>query len=326
MVNLIATGSIIAALNIAAKASVDLPFFFGGDGATLLVPPTLLAESMAALALHQSNVKKEFNIDLRVGSLPVSAVYESGSALSITKVKINALFAIPVVLGNGLQFAERVVKSAYVVLPPPEATNLNLEGMECRWNKIPPPKGTDEVVCLLISARQESAQATVYKAVLDKAEAIYGSHKKRNPISLPGLRINARIQKIRTELRMRQPQFGFLEWFKNWLYVLVAKYWYLSSHTGQKYLNELVQLADIFVMDGRISMVITGNRTQREQLVEFLDEQEKAGQLVYGIHVSRESIISCYVQNRAAHHIHFVDGGDGGYTQAAVLLKEKLKG
>ncbi|WP_417786530.1 DUF3095 family protein [Tenacibaculum sp.] len=42
LVNLIASGSIIAALNIASKYEIDIPFFFGGDGATLLVPSVLL--------------------------------------------------------------------------------------------------------------------------------------------------------------------------------------------------------------------------------------------------------------------------------------------
>lgn len=36
VVNLVATGSIIAGLNIARKANTTIPFFFGGDGATLL--------------------------------------------------------------------------------------------------------------------------------------------------------------------------------------------------------------------------------------------------------------------------------------------------
>jgi len=94
---------------------------------------------------------------------------------------------------------------------------------------------------------------------------------------------------------------------------------------GQKYLNELVKLCDIFVLDGRINMVISGKATQRAALVDFLEELEKNGEIIYGIHVSQESIISCYVRNREAHHIHFIDGGDGGYTQAAVLLKEKIR-
>ncbi len=327
IVNLIATGSIIATLNIASKEKIDIPFFFGGDGATLLVPPTLIEEMMDALILHQNNIKEEFNIDLRVGNMPVSTIYESGSKLKIAKVKITSLFAIPIVLGSGLQFAEKVIKSKHAIFQQLNNTGaqLNLEGMECRWNKVSPPKNSKEVVCLLISAVNELDQAVVFKKILDKAEAIYGSHKQRNPISLQRLKLNTRIQKIKTELKMRSPKFGFLEFLKNWIYLIIGKYWYLPSKSGQKYLNELVQLSDIFVLDGRINMIISGNPAQRDKLTAFLDSMENNGNIIYGIHVSRESIISCYVRNRNAQHIHFVDGGNGGYTMAAILLKEKMK-
>jgi len=327
LVNLIATGSIIAAVNIAAKSNVDIPFFFGGDGATLLAPPNLLGDIIAALTLHQSNVKAEFNMDLRVGSLPVSAVYKNNFELKIAKLSINALYTIPVVLGNGLHYAEKIIKSREIIFPTEttETEKLNLEGMECRWNKIPPPKNAEEVVCLLINSVKEVDQAAVFKKILDKVKAIYGSHKERNPISLTKLKMNSRLKRVRMELRMRQPNFSFLEWIKNWLFMIGGKYWYLPSEIGQKYLNELVKLCDIFVLDGRINMVISGKATQRSALVDFLEELEKNGEIIYGIHVSQESIISCYVRNREAHHIHFIDGGDGGYTQAAVLLKEKIR-
>ncbi|MFT5165733.1 MAG: hypothetical protein ACI8P3_000961, partial [Saprospiraceae bacterium] len=42
--------------------------------------------------------------------------------------------------------------------------------------------------------------------------------------------------------------------------------------------------------------------------------------------VSQESVMSCYVRNRDDQHIHFVDGSQGGYTQAAIMLKKKLRG
>jgi len=41
-------------------------------------------------------------------------------------------------------------------------------------------------------------------------------------------------------------------------------------------------------------------------------------------HVSKESIITCYIENRNSKHIHFVDGADGGYTEAAKAFKAKL--
>jgi len=72
-------------------------------------------------------------------------------------------------------------------------------------------------------------------------------------------------------------------------------------------------------------MVISGSSEKRKLLVAFLEEEEKMGKLIFGFHSSKESIISCYVRNRKANHIHFVDGGAGGYTQAASMLKIKIK-
>jgi hypothetical protein len=327
IVNLIATGSIIAALNIASEAKVDIPFFFGGDGATVLLPPLLLQETMAALIAHQSNVKEEFDIDLRVGSFPVFNIYEASNELKIAKVRVNALFSIPIVLGNGLQIAERYIKANYTTPDTLSKDNaaLRLEGMECRWNKIPPPNNADEVVCLLVVALKESEQATVFKGVLDTIEAMYGPHTTRNPISIPKLKLNVRLHKIKNELRMRSLNYSIKELLKSWISTIIGKLWYLPSMAGQKYLAELVQLSDIFVLDGRINMVISGQPDQRIRLITFLEEEQKSGKLIYGIHVSEESIISCYVRNRNAEHIHFVDGGTGGYTKAASMLKVKLK-
>lgn len=326
LVNLIATGSIIAALNIASDSKVDIPFFFGGDGATMLVPESLLDKTMAALVAHQANVKDEYNIALRVGSLSVAAVYKVQKELKMAKVRVNSLFAIPVVLGNGLHFAENSIKSdSNSIATNPSDLDLRLEGMECRWNKIPPPKTSDEVLCLLVDALNESEQAIVFKRVLDSIENIYGPHQKRNPISIPKLQLNARLKRIKMELRTKKLKYGFMELLVTWVETIIGKIWYLSSNSGQKYLTELVQLSDIFVMDGRINMVISGHSKKRKLLVDFLEEEEKNGKLIFGIHVSKESIISCYVRNRKEDHIHFVDGGTGGYTQAAVMLKSKIK-
>jgi hypothetical protein len=53
VVNLAATGSIVACLNISRAKGIEVPFFFGGDGATLIVPDVILKECLFALQLHQ---------------------------------------------------------------------------------------------------------------------------------------------------------------------------------------------------------------------------------------------------------------------------------
>ncbi|ARV05629.1 hypothetical protein BTO04_02460 [Polaribacter sp. SA4-10] len=324
-VNLIATGSIIAALNIASKYVIDIPFFFGGDGATLLIPPILLPEIMEALTLHKENIQKEFDIYLRVGNISVSNVYKNNQELKIAKASINKLHTIPIVLGNGLHFAEKVIKSKDKILEKPNTkkTHLDLEGMECRWNKIAPPENSNEVVSLLVNVLSESKQASIFQEILEKTDKIYGSLSDRNPISVPKLKLNFNYQKIRTELKASNKKFGVINFLKVWITGVLGKYYYLPNSKGRKYLNELTQLSDILVIDGRINMVISGTAKQRQLLTEYLDDLEKNELIIYGIHVSNTSIMSCYVRNRNAKHIHFVDGGSSGYTRAAKVLKEK---
>ncbi len=260
IVNLTATGSIIAALNIASKHVIDIPFFFGGDGATILIPSILLPEIMEALTLHKENIQKEFDIHLKVGNVSVSHVYENNQELKITKASINKLLTIPIVLGNGLQFAEKLIKSEEKVLHKSnkEKTNLDLDGMECRWNIISPPENSNEVVSLLVNALSEIKQASIFRDILEKTDEIYGSLHDRNPISVPKLKLNFNYQKIRTELKASNKKFGVINFLKVWLVGVLGKYYYLPSVKGRKYLNELTQLSDILVIDGRINMVISG--------------------------------------------------------------------
>ncbi|WP_417236095.1 DUF3095 family protein [Bizionia paragorgiae] len=327
LVNLIASGSIIAALNIASKYEIDIPFFFGGDGATLLVPSVLLGETMEALSLHKENIKKEFAINLRVGNRSVSYVYENNQELKIAKARVNTLHTIPIVLGNGLHFAENAIKynDKELSVADPSKASLDLNGMECRWNKIPPPENSNEVVTLLVDALIESEQASVFQNVLEKTDELYGSLTHRNPISIPKLKLNFDYKRIKTELKASNQKLGIINFLKVWVMGVIGKYYYLPNSKGKAYLNELIQLSDILVIDGRINMVISGTTKQRQLLIDYLDGLEKDKRIIYGIHVSNESIMSCYVRDRNAKHIHFVDGGSSGYTRAAKVLKEKIQ-
>jgi hypothetical protein len=65
-------------------------------------------------------------------------------------------------------------------------------------------------------------------------------------------------------------------------------------------------------------------KTNYLKLLEYLKEQEQKGLLLFGHHVSKESIMTCFIENRNNKHIHFIDGANGGYTEAAKELKPKL--
>ena len=90
------------------------------------------------------------------------------------------------------------------------------------------------------------------------------------------------------------------------------------------YRNELVENSDFRKFDGMLRMVMDGSERQSEQLQDFLEQEYLDQRLVYGIHKSREALVTCIVQSYTGNHLHFVDGSDGGYALAARQLKQRL--
>lgn len=326
-VNFVATGSIVSVLNIAFKYSITVPFFFGGDGATFIVPGPIVDTVMKALVLYKDNTLKNFGFELRIGIVPVKRVYDEGFKLCISKYCTAGNFTIPVILGNGLSYAEKIIKGKegesfdYMA----QEDELDLTGMQCRWDKIPPPENTDEVVSLLVVARDEDKQAAVFKKVIGHIDEIYGDSEKRQPISVPKLKLKSTFDRLGREMKVKLGKVKMIELLKEWI-VMLYGYVYFNTKKGKHYLNRLVEMSDTLVIDGKINTVISGTSAQRKRLQDILIQLENEGELYFGFHVSRESVMSCYVRDLEDGHIHFVDGAEGGYTKAAGFIKKKLAG
>lgn len=324
-VNLIATGSIVAVLNIAFKENLTIPYFFGGDGATFIIPPTIMEKVMIALCIHQQNTAENYQINLRVGHVSVESIYQNGHQLNISKLKSSDQFSIPVVLGAGLSYAEKIIKSEAYSIDVPALKNetLDLSGMQCRWDKVKPPENKFEVVSLVIIACDGNRQAVVFKNVIEKIDQIFGLLSERTPISISKLKLKATLQKIGEEMKVKMGGYRPLHILKNWLTTLLGIL-YFKTRPGKNYLVQLVDFSDTLVIDGKINTVISGTTQQREMLESALKEFEQANDIIYGLYVSKESVMSCYVQSMEKNHVHFVDGSDGGYTKAASVLKKKM--
>lgn len=325
-VNLIATGSIVTVLNIAFKANLSIPFFFGGDGATFIAPQSITDQVMKALLAYRRNSLQNFNLELRAGIVPVKEIYERGHHLNISRFSITKQFSIPVVLGDGLDFAEKIIKGKDYLFADGEQAHeeLDLSGMQCRWDKIQPPENSEEVVTLIAIAQDCNQQAEVFSKVISHLDKIYGSPEKRQPISIPKLIFRTSFNNLGREMRHRLGKVKWIELIKTW-FVNAYGYIYFRTESGKKYLNQLVEMSDTLVIDGRINTVITGTAAQRAKLQKALDQLELKNEILYGIFVSGESVMSCYVRDLEDDHIHFVDGAEGGYTKAAAVLKAKIK-
>lgn len=327
LVNLTATGGIIAVLNLAHKSSIEIPFFFGGDGGTMMVPESLLPSVMSALEEHRKNTNENLGLELWLGSMRTADILSEGHELKIAKLQLGEKYVVPVVIGTGLKYAEQQVKKNFDQrqIYPSDAVSLDLQGMECKWDKIKPPPNTNEVVSLLVEARDKTMQMEVFKETVQLIDDVYGPLESRRPISLPKLELDTSFHKIKKELIATVGKANPLYLIRNWVFILIGRFYLRYNKKGQEYLQELIEFSDTLVIDGRINTVISGTASQREKLIHKLDKMEQKGEIIYGHHLSSDSIMSCYVRDRQNHHIHFVDGSDGGYTRAASQLKKKLR-
>ncbi len=326
-VNLAATGSIVACLNIARAAGIEIPFFFGGDGATLLVPDAILNECLHSLKLHQERCLTSFDFFLRVGYRRASEMIEKGCVLNISKFQRNSYHVMPLIQGDALQRAEAEIKSnepQELGLELLENQRLNLEGMECKWDKIAPPDKQFEILSLIIHSSEIPQQHYIYAAILKEIDTIYGEDSKRNPVTLERLKMVNSLSQLKNEVSMKYATSGLRQILGSAARTVFGRFYIQFTEKGRNYLNELVQLTEVLLMDGSINTVITGNVEQRQELFTFLDHMERNQQITYGFYASDKSVLSCYVTAIDDYHIHFLDGDNGGYTQASKVFKAKL--
>ena len=196
--------------------------------------------------------------------------------------------------------------------------------MQCRWDKIEPPENSEEIVTLIVMAQDYGQQAEVFSNVIQCLDQIYGSPEKRQPISVSKLIFRTSFNSLGQEMKHRLGKIKFFELVKSW-FINIYGYVYFRTERGKNYLKQLVAMSDTLVMDGRINTVITGTEKQRLALQNAFDILENTQEMLYALYVSGESIMSCYVRDLEDDHIHFVDGAEGGYTQAAGILKQKIR-
>jgi hypothetical protein len=168
-------------------------------------------------------------------------------------------------------------------------------------------------------------QAEVFTKILDEIDYVFGDLNKRRPITTDTLKLDNSFRKMRTEMYARLGKFdrGYL--VQNWLITYFGKYYFKFFKGGKDYLFRVTQLSDTIVLDGSINTVFSGTERQMNTLKLSLDALEADGKIHYGIHATYASIMSCFIEDREENHIHFVDGTEGGYTTAALHLKNKLK-
>lgn len=82
-INFIAALGIIGVLNI--DENLDLPYIFGGDGASLLIPNSIVSQTKNVLYEASTFAKNSFDLDLRIAIISVKKIRELKKEIEIGK-------------------------------------------------------------------------------------------------------------------------------------------------------------------------------------------------------------------------------------------------
>jgi hypothetical protein len=167
-VNTLGASCIIAVLNACDR--LEIPYIFGGDGASLCVPPDCLEASLAALKGTAAISEQAYNLQLRTGFLPVSVLTADRIPLLVSKLRISPGATQASFTGGGLQAAENWLKECPERYSIPEhiVADADFSGLQCRWDRIPSPK--EETVSVLIESRCDTLekQTQIYRNVMQR--------------------------------------------------------------------------------------------------------------------------------------------------------------
>jgi hypothetical protein len=322
-----AGASVIAAVSNALQHQ-DFPFVFGGDGASFAVPPEAAAAAREALAATAAWVREHLDLTLRVALVPIGAVRAQGRDVLVARFGPSKNVSYAMFTGGGLSWAEAAMKRGEFQVPSaPPGTIPDLAGLSCRFSEMPARRG---VILSLVMVAAADGRAEPFRALIrDITEMVEKSPDGAQPVSeggLPfrwppkGIDLEARTWRSGVPLALRRL---YLLAFTGFGYFVINYRIPVGKFVPKRYLKELVENSDFRKYDDALRMVLDCTPALAATLEQRLSAAAAAGIVRYGLHRQGAAVMTCFTPSvLRSDHVHFIDGAEGGYAQAAVALKQ----
>jgi len=308
----------------------DFPYVFGGDGSTLLIPPDEIDRVLEALTRLERLSREKFDLGLRIGRVSVREVQQRGGVIEVAKHELTANKCVAVFRGGGLGEAEKLIKGdeEKYCLVSEDAGQLDLKGLSCRWNPLPSKNGI--VLSLLVLSRREPS-GRIYDEFLNHFKGVFeGAIEQSNPVNTDVIGYNSIKDCLKDETRFitSKRSWAFFKRFCEIVAaVLIFKHgWPACIFDAKKYKESMRSHSDHRKFDDMLRMIVDCSHKQARAIHRYLEARRLRGDVFYGLHISKTALMTCYVQDvKDGQHIHFVDGGDGGYAMAAKQFKAQIR-
>ena len=330
--------SVITSVRNAVKP-IAVPYIFGGDGANLCVPDICLDKVSCALIATRQMAKSQFGLTLRVGIIPVVEIKKNEHKVLVSRHRMSQYYVQAAFAGGGMEYAESLIKDKtighkYQLDEDLLQEGADFSGLECRWDHVDSQHGETIALIVKVLAKNIEEEVKTYNEIINKIIEIYGNDEVCRPVQPNNLNFTYSNKKLSYEVKVRAFRKGIKKFISHWLLIRLQNIlgWMFMKYDMNvgnvlwgDYKKDFVQNTDFKKFDGILREVISGNDKQRQKLENYLRQRYENGDCVYGINVSDSALVTCMINNRSGEHFHFVDGADGGYTMAAIKMKEQLK-
>ena len=331
---MIGAACINAVLNISEPGQI--PYVFGGDGATLVVPSDCLQDCKQVLLGIRHLASSEFNLSLRVAVVAVADIHKHAyHRVMVGKFQLSPGNVLATFSGGGIDLAEHWIKSDsdYLLEQEPDDKNPDLNGLSCRWEPLASQRGV--MLSLLVQANidDEAGKAALYRMLIEAIDMPTGNTETAGkPVSDANMKFRWPPRGLRAEVAatvgsrnrvlytLRLYFFSLIQWF------LDRFDWSAGGYRGKPYRVELRNNTDYRRFDDTLRILLDCSLAQADEIEALLASRAQRGELKYGLHRADSALMTCLVFNLdKGQHIHFVDGNNGGFTNAAKNLKARRK-
>lgn len=310
----------------------SIPYQFGGDGAAALIPPEYAEDARRILARVRRFAKRDFNLSLRVGLAPVQALRDRNTDVLVGRYEPSPGNAYAVFLGGGVELLETSVKErgdaglfelCAITEQDDDGEPPDLTGLSCRWTPLNSTRG--QMIALVVRGPDHGALYEELKRVTG-VEALKAT-------SLQVLNARWPPAGLMREAKARRGKATLFSWVIRVgietlvAFIVMRLKLKLGPFDAEGYRKEIIQNAvDFARSDDMLCLTFDCPADRIAALEDYLANRAARGELNYGLHKSDHTVMTCLVASAVENqHVHFVDGGDGGYTKAATQLKAQLK-
>lgn len=325
MVNMAAAALITAVTN--ALGQRDVPFSFGGDGAAIAVPPDGIEVARAALAAVARWIDEDLGLQMRVALVPLAEIRAAGQDVRVSRLRASPDTAFAMFAGGGSAWAEAEMKAGrFAVAPAPPGSRADLTGLSCRWNPVAARKG--QIVSLLATPGRNASPET-FRALVADVVALVNAAAEANPLPAEGPVPVLYLGGMEAEARAQAPagkrlmaRLGVI------VAVLLTVLLYrtnlvIGGFSARAYSRDVAANSDFRKFDDGLKMTLDLDAAALARIEARLRAAAETGICRYGLHAQSSALVTCIVPSITTRdHIHFVDGAEGGYAQAARQLKE----